>query len=113
MLAVGPISATKAPQLRETVAMSTEPIYRFGGFSLDTGACLLRNGSGEISLGPKSFELPRYLVHNAGRVVSKDELLRMVWSDVIVTEDSLTPCISDVRRALGDEPAKRRSAGDF
>ncbi|MER8932516.1 MULTISPECIES: winged helix-turn-helix domain-containing tetratricopeptide repeat protein [Mesorhizobium] len=83
--------------------MGTEaqPIYSFAGFSLDTGAGLLRDSSGEIALRPKSLDVLTFLVRNAGRVVSKDELLQTIWSDVIVTEDSLTQCISDIRRSLG------------
>ncbi|MEI9421143.1 winged helix-turn-helix domain-containing tetratricopeptide repeat protein [Mesorhizobium sp. Cs1299R1N1] len=83
-----------------------QPIYRFAGFSLDARCGTLRYGSAEIALRPKSFELLSFLVRNAGRVVSKDELLRIVWNDVIVTEDSLTQCISDIRRALGDKEQK-------
>ncbi|TIX77901.1 MAG: hypothetical protein E5V24_27450, partial [Mesorhizobium sp.] len=38
-----------------------------------------------------------------GRVVSKDELMKAVWPDVFVTDDSLVQCVRDVRRALNDE----------
>ena len=54
------------------------------------------------SLRPKSFALLHYLVTHAGRLVTKDELLSKIWPDVIVTEDSLTRCISEARAALGD-----------
>jgi hypothetical protein len=40
---------------------------------------------------------------HAGRLVSKDELIAKVWDDVAVTEDSLTQCIADIRKAIGDE----------
>jgi class 3 adenylate cyclase/tetratricopeptide (TPR) repeat protein len=56
-----------------------------------------------MKLRPKSFEVLRYLVENARRVVTKDEVIDTVWSGVSVTEESLTRCISEVRRALGDE----------
>ncbi|RWC55677.1 winged helix-turn-helix domain-containing protein [Mesorhizobium sp.] len=83
-----------------------QPIYRFAGFSLDAGAGLLRNGSGEIALRPKSFALLIYFVENAGRVLSKDELIAAIWTDVTVSDDSLTQCITDIRRALGDKEQK-------
>ena len=51
---------------------------------------------------PKSFALLQYLITHAGRLVTKDELLSKIWPNVIVTEDSLTRCISEVRAALGD-----------
>ena len=56
-----------------------------------------------IELRPRSFEVLAYLVGAAGRAVSKDELLASVWPGVVVTEDSLTRCISDIRQALGDD----------
>lgn len=79
------------------------PTYRFTGHVLDLGKGILKDSTGEIALRPKSFGLLVHLVRNAGRVVPKDELLNTVWPDVIVTDDSLTQCISDIRRALGDK----------
>jgi adenylate cyclase len=55
-----------------------------------------------VELRPKSFEVLCYLVENAGRIVTKDELIKAVWPDVVVTEESLTRCVSDVRNAIGD-----------
>ncbi len=50
----------------------------------------------------------RYLVDNPGRLVTKDELLAAVWPGVIVTENSLTRCIMEVRRVLDDDAASPR-----
>src|ERR1700687_2143089 len=73
-----------------------------GESTLDVSlVCLRRNGA-DVSLRPKSFALLHYLVTHAGRLVTKDELLSKIWPDVIVTEDSLTRCISEVRAALED-----------
>jgi hypothetical protein len=44
-----------------------------------------------------------YLVEHAGQLVSRDALMEAVWGHVVVTEGSLTQCLTDVRRALGDE----------
>ncbi|TPJ27427.1 AAA family ATPase [Mesorhizobium sp. B2-8-3] len=82
------------------------PIYRFAGFALDLGNGLLRGEEGEVALRPKSMELLGYLIRNAGRVVPKNELMNSAWPDVTVTEDSLTQCISDIRRSLGDKEQK-------
>ena len=57
----------------------------FGEFVLDERrAALYRNGIA-VALRPKCFEVLRLLVVNAGRVVTKDELLDAVWGDVVVT----------------------------
>src|SRR5229473_5432138 len=63
----------------------------------------LRDAAGtRIELRNRSFGVLRHLATNAGRVVTKDELLEVNWPGVTVTEDSLTQCISEIRRALGD-----------
>jgi adenylate cyclase len=81
----------------------SQTALQFGSFILDLDRLCLRGPAGEIDLRPKSFEVLRYMVQHSGRVVAKDELMATVWSDVTVTDDSLTRCISEVRRAIGDE----------
>jgi len=76
--------------------------FRFAGYTLDMTRGALCNGEHAIELRPKSFEVLRYLVENAGRLISKDEIIRAVWSNVVVSDESLTRCISDVRAALAD-----------
>jgi DNA-binding winged helix-turn-helix (wHTH) protein len=41
-------------------------------------------------LFPKCFDLLLYLVENPGRVITKDELLRGVWTDAFVEESNLS-----------------------
>ena len=81
--------------------MSTDR-YKIGEFTLDVSQGCLRRGDIEIALRPKSFALLQHLITHAGRLVTKDELLSKIWPNVIVTEDSLTRCISEARAALGD-----------
>jgi adenylate cyclase len=76
---------------------------QFQSFVLDLGRFSLYGPSGRLDLRPKSFEVLRYLVEHASRLVTKDELIKAVWPDVAVTDESLTRCISDVRHVLGDE----------
>lgn len=81
----------------------TRKSLRFESFILDLERLCLHGSSGKVDLRPKSFEVLRYLVEHAGRVVTKGEVLTAVWPDVTVTDESLTQCIRDVRRALGDD----------
>jgi len=81
--------------------MSTDR-YKIGEFTLDVSRGCLRRGDIEIALRPKSFALLQHLITHAGRLVTKDELLSKIWPNVIVTEDSLTRCISEARAALRD-----------
>jgi TolB-like protein/DNA-binding winged helix-turn-helix (wHTH) protein len=72
------------------------------GLTLDLRREELRDtGGARIELRNRSFGVLRHLATNAGRVVTKDELLDVNWPGVTVTEDSLTQCISEIRRALG------------
>ena len=74
-----------------------------GRFVLDLARRELRDAAGgRITLRPHAFDMLDYLGNRAGLLVGKDELLRAVWPDVIVTEDSLTKCISEIRTVLGD-----------
>jgi DNA-binding winged helix-turn-helix (wHTH) protein len=81
-------------------------LFEFEGFTLDTMRGCLRAGDREIALRPKSFELLRHLAENAGRLISKDELVGAIWPKVFVSDDSLARCVSDVRLALDDDDHK-------
>jgi TolB-like protein/tetratricopeptide (TPR) repeat protein len=58
-------------------------------------------------LRAQALKLLLLLGERAGQVVGKDELLRRVWGDVVVTEDSLVQAIGDIRRVLGDAKHER------
>jgi len=83
--------------------MVTRNSFRFESFTLDLERLCLRGPSGQVDVRRKSFDVLRYLIEHAGRVVTKQELIRAVWPDVTVGDESLTQCISEVRRALDDE----------
>jgi predicted ATPase/DNA-binding winged helix-turn-helix (wHTH) protein len=76
--------------------------YQFGEFTLDVvRGCLLRAGE-EIKLRPKVYETLKYLAEHPGQLISKQELMRALWPDAFVTDDSLVQCALELRRALGD-----------
>ena len=72
-------------------------------YTLDCSAARCCAGVRRFSFRPKSFDLLRYLVEHAGRLVSKEELIQAIWPDVFVTEDSVVQCIGDIRAALRDD----------
>ena len=57
----------------------------------------------EVPLRPKSFALLRLLVENPGRLVDRDAIMEAVWPGVTVGDESITQCVRDIRKALGDE----------
>jgi TolB-like protein/DNA-binding winged helix-turn-helix (wHTH) protein/Tfp pilus assembly protein PilF len=77
--------------------------YVFGVFVLDLDRGTLQKKGADVPLRPKCFEVLCYLVKNHGVLLSKNNLLSAVWTDVIVTDDSLTHCLIEIRRALGDD----------
>ena len=77
--------------------------YEFGEFQLDVRErALLRNGAA-LQLTPKAFDTLVVLVENAGSLVEKDEMMRVVWPDSFVEEIGLARNISVLRKALGQE----------
>jgi DNA-binding winged helix-turn-helix (wHTH) protein/pimeloyl-ACP methyl ester carboxylesterase len=75
-------------------------VYRFGPFQLDIRERRLSRGSDVIPLRPKVFETLRVLVENAGRLVTKQELLDALWPTTAVEENNLNHNVSILRRAL-------------
>lgn len=63
---------------------------------------LLDRAGNVIHLRSQSAEVLAYLVSRSGETVSKAELFENIWDKKFVTDDSLTQCIADIRRALND-----------
>jgi DNA-binding winged helix-turn-helix (wHTH) protein/Flp pilus assembly protein TadD len=87
-----------------TVAGGKGTVLRFSGFELDSERAALRAPDGRtIRVRPKTLEILQLLAGNAGRVLSKQQLMEAVWPNVHVGEDSLFQCIREIRTALGDD----------
>ena len=80
-------------------------IYRFGPFTLDTVSFRLYRAGAAVSLSPKIVDLLHYLVARPSTLVTKEELFKALWPDVAVTDNALTQAVSELRHALGDDPA--------
>lgn len=76
---------------------------RFGHCTLDDGRGVLIAPNGtETLLRPKTLELLRLFLRNPGRVVGRSEILDAVWPGLFVSDDSITQCVVELRRAMGD-----------
>jgi Tol biopolymer transport system component/DNA-binding winged helix-turn-helix (wHTH) protein len=82
--------------------------YRFDGFELDVARRRLLCGGEPVALKPKAFDLLLVLVENNGRLLTKEELLEMVWPGQIVEETNLSVNISAIRRALRESASEPR-----
>ena len=81
-------------------------IYAFGPFRLDLASRTLLRDDEAVALTAKAFDTLAILVRHHDRVVEKDELVKLVWPDSFVSDDSLTHSVSVLRRALGDDSAQ-------
>src|SRR5262245_43699223 len=77
-------------------------LFRFGDYELDERLGELRKGGQRVELRRRPLQLLLYLVKHADRLVSRDELLREVWSGVKVAEGALRTALYDLRRTLDD-----------
>jgi DNA-binding winged helix-turn-helix (wHTH) protein/TolB-like protein/Tfp pilus assembly protein PilF len=91
------------------LSAGTAVICQFHGYRLDVVRRQLLDPAGApVPLMPKAVETLVYLVERAGQTVSKEELLRAVWPNVVVEENNLTQNISALRRAFGETLAERK-----
>lgn len=74
--------------------------YILGPFRLSENGSTLRKGEEEIRLPRKRYDLLMVLVRNAGRLVTKEELLSEVWPEQDVEESNLTSHIHHLRRII-------------
>src|SRR5271168_4983018 len=85
----------------------TNHLYRFGEFSLDAQSRVLKRAGAIVPMTPKALDALLLLIQNAGRIVTKDELMKAVWPSSFVEESNLTQTIFMVRKAL-DETSDQR-----
>jgi adenylate cyclase len=79
-----------------------EQSVSFGRYRFDpsTGRLWLRER--EIRLTPKAAGVLAALVARGGELVTKEELFASLWRDIVVSDDALTSCVMELRRALSD-----------
>jgi len=84
------------------------PAPRSASLRVDLEAEALWRGGERVHLRTKTWQVLRYLLDRPGALVTKAQLLDAVWGDVVVSEETLTKSISEVRKALGDDPRHPR-----
>ena len=78
--------------------------YRFDRVELQPDARRLLVDGAERHLGGRAFDMLLALVERRGRVVSKDELLDLVWPGLVVEENNLQAQVSALRKVIGPRP---------
>src|SRR4029077_18864504 len=83
---------------------STATKLRIGDWCVNpTSGQIARDGE-TARVEVRTMRLLLCLAEHAGEVVSIDELLNQVWTDVIVAPDSVYQAVTSLRRLLGDDP---------
>jgi len=80
-------------------------VYTYGRWEVDLHWRELRANGCRILIGARAFEIVEVLVKSAGKVVTKDELMRTVWPGMVVEEATLRVHLSAIRKILGSDRA--------
>ena len=80
----------------------------FGEYEIDLAAFELRRDGQPCAVEPQVLELLAYLVRNAGRLVTKADLIEHVWDGRIVSNSTLASRVKSARRAIGDDGEQQR-----
>jgi len=82
--------------------------FSFGNHLLDPGLRELRRDGELITLQPQVFDLLVHLLENRERVVSRDDLIALVWGGRIVSDSTLDSRINAARNAIGDSGKEQK-----
>jgi TolB-like protein/DNA-binding winged helix-turn-helix (wHTH) protein len=77
--------------------------FRLGDREVRPAEGIVVGPAGIHRLGPRPMSVLVALAERPGKVVTRNELMALVWSGVIVSDETLSRCISDLRQALGDD----------
>jgi DNA-binding winged helix-turn-helix (wHTH) protein len=99
----GPISVTGPVN---ELQWSLPRMKLFQSFRLDTVNYCLWRGERRVPITPKGFDVLRYLVECAPRLVSQEEMLEALWPETYVNPEVIKRYILEIRKVLGDRPGK-------
>ncbi len=82
-------------------------IYECGDLTLDFARQELLRGGDPIDVEPLVFHLLKTLIENRDRLVSKEELLSLLWDGRVVSDSALSTCVKSARRAVDDSGGRQ------
>jgi DNA-binding winged helix-turn-helix (wHTH) protein len=83
-------------------------LYRVGAIEIDLHAEVVRRNGLSVALPPKCFAVLATLAVRQGRVVSRPELVREVWTESWVQSRVVDTAIWQLRKSLEDDPLHPR-----
>ena len=90
------------------MAQAIKHLYEFGPYRIDPVKRLLLRGEESVPLPSKVFETLLVLVQHSEEVVSKDNLIKLVWPNNFVEESNLSQSIFLLRKALAENAQDHR-----
>src|SRR5512143_2929164 len=75
----------------------------FGRFEIRPAERQLLADGHVVALGPRAFDVLLALANRGGELVTKDDLLEIVWPGLVVEENNLQVQVSAIRKLLGAE----------
>ena len=94
-------------------ALAADAYYQFDNYILDPDARTLRHGDKLVELTPKVFTTLLALVENRDKVLTKDELLTIIWPDQFIDQSNLSQNISVLRKNLGESESGNKYIATF
>lgn len=82
--------------------------FRIGNCLIEPLQNRILRRDNELHLEPRVMDVLVCLAQRAGEVVSRDTLSEQVWGRLVVTDQALTNCISELRHLLEDDRAANR-----
>src|SRR5258708_19305709 len=86
---------------------------QFHSLRLETVNQWLWNGEDRVSLTRKAFDVLRYLVEHADRLVTQNEILEALWPETYVNPEVIKKYVLEIRKALGDRHDTPEFIGTF
>ncbi|HEU4389046.1 MAG TPA: response regulator transcription factor [Blastocatellia bacterium] len=99
------LARIRAVLRRAASAGSADPVIQVGEIRLDSDTRRVTVGPAEVRLTPKEFDVLKYLMSNAGKVVTHRALLQAVWgSESSEQTEYLRVFVNQLRRKIEPDP---------
>lgn len=83
-------------------------IYHFDGFQLDTELVELSHYGNTVDAEPQVFALLQVLIENRHKVLSKDQLIELIWQGRPLSDSVVSSRIKSTRKAIGDDGSAQK-----
>jgi DNA-binding winged helix-turn-helix (wHTH) protein/Tol biopolymer transport system component len=93
--------------------LKTGGYYQFDSYTVDLISRTLKHGNEVVELTPKVFATLLALIENRDKVLTKDELLTIIWPDQFVDQSNLSQNISVLRKSLGEAESGTKYIATF